>query len=371
VTTQRVLVVGGGPAGMTAALALRRRGSAVVLVEESPDWRPAGVGLLLQSPPLRALAALGLVDDCVAWGHPHETVHLADAAGAEFGVITPPNVVGPGVPASLAMSRTALHGVLAAAVRAAGVAVRLGTTVTALADRAGGGVVAVLADGTELDADLVVAADGLHSATRARAFPDAPEPRPTGQLSWRVEVPRPPDLDRYLMLHGPGVKVGLVPMSADRMYLWVLSSGERPAPGERRDALRRTVAPFGGPVPELLAAVPGDDAVDVRGLSALLVPPPWHRGRIVLVGDAAHTTTPHLAFGVGLAVEDGLVLAEELDRGDDVDAALAAYAARRFERCRLVVETSLQLGEWEQHPEPGMDPPGLTGAAFAALAEPI
>src|SRR4051794_5873209 len=101
-TAECALVVGGGPAGMTAALALRRRGTRVVLVEASPDWRAAGVGLLLQSPPLRALRDLGLLDECLAWGRPHETVHLADASGAEFGVITPPNVVGPGVPAAVA-----------------------------------------------------------------------------------------------------------------------------------------------------------------------------------------------------------------------------------------------------------------------------
>ena len=112
--------------------------------------------------------------------------------------------------------------------------------------------------------------------------------------------------------------------------------------------------------------------VDHRGLAAMLLPPPWHRGRVVLIGDAAHTTTPHIAYGVGMAIEDSVVLAEELGRGASVEAALAPFSARRFERCRLVVETSLQLSRWE------VDPPAdptlhhqLTGRALAALSAPL
>jgi 2-polyprenyl-6-methoxyphenol hydroxylase-like FAD-dependent oxidoreductase len=111
------------------------------------------------------------------------------------------------------------------------------------------------------------------------------------------------------------------------------------------------------------------DRIDRRPLHAILVAPPWHRGRVLLIGDAAHSTTPHLAMGAGIAIEDAVVLAELLESHDGLDDALEAFMARRYERCRLVVENSLQLGEWEKHPDdPEADPAALSNASWGALA---
>ena len=102
------------------------------------------------------------------------------------------------------------------------------------------------------------------------------------------------------------------------------------------------------------------------------MPPPWYRGRVVLIGDAAHSTTPHLAAGAAMAIEDALVLAEQLATDAAVADALAAFQERRTERCRMVVENSVQLGKWEQHPDdPEADHDGLSARSWAALAEPI
>jgi 2-polyprenyl-6-methoxyphenol hydroxylase-like FAD-dependent oxidoreductase len=107
-------------------------------------------------------------------------------------------------------------------------------------------------------------------------------------------------------------------------------------------------------------------------LQSLLAPLPWHRGRVVLIGDAVHASTPQLAMGAGLAIEDSLVLAELLDTAGTLEEALHGFGNRRFARCRMVVENSLQLGLWEQHPDdPEADPGGLSGTSWAALAEPI
>jgi 2-polyprenyl-6-methoxyphenol hydroxylase-like FAD-dependent oxidoreductase len=89
--------------------------------------------------------------------------------------------------------------------------------------------------------------------------------------------------------------------------------------------------------------------VNYRQLEVLLVPAPWHRGRVVLIGDAAHATTPHLASGAGMAIEDGIVLAEEIGARGTLDEALARFMARRFERCRLVIENSVELGRLEMN----------------------
>jgi 2-polyprenyl-6-methoxyphenol hydroxylase-like FAD-dependent oxidoreductase len=108
-----------------------------------------------------------------------------------------------------------------------------------------------------------------------------------------------------------------------------------------------------------------------RALEVLLVPDPWHRGRVVLIGDAAHTTTPHLASGAGIAIEDAIVLGEELTGNRALDAALDRFMDRRFDRCRMVVENSVQLGEWEKHTPDDADPLALTSASWVRLAEPI
>ena len=110
--------------------------------------------------------------------------------------------------------------------------------------------------------------------------------------------------------------------------------------------------------------------VNYRPLEWLLLPAPWHSGRAVLIGDAVHATTPHMASGAGMAAEDGLVLAEEIARHDDVDEALAAFNERRFERARLVVENSVRIGEIEMSGGNQMDANKMLGSTMQKLHEP-
>lgn len=364
-----VLVIGAGPAGCTAAVALARHGIRSTVVEIAPEVRPVGVGLMLQNSPLRALDGLGLVEACVERGHVHRRIDVCDSQGAVRMVLDPPSLV-PRKPSMVAISRAALAEVLLGAVAAEGVPVRYGTTVTSLTEGADG-VEAEFTDGSRTTFDLVVAADGLHSRTRELVMAGAPQPQRTGQVIWRASAPRPPQVDQYWMYDGgPALgKVGLVPISDDELYLWMLQTdtgAERP--DALLDALRAQLAPFGGHVPAVAEALRSD--VDLRSLQALLVPPPWHRGRVVFIGDAVHTTTPHIAYGVGIAIEDSVVLAQLLAAGS-VDVALAAFTERRWERCKLVVESSVQLGEWEQRPPDDPSSFGrLTGQALTALAQP-
>jgi 2-polyprenyl-6-methoxyphenol hydroxylase-like FAD-dependent oxidoreductase len=369
----KALVVGAGPAGTTAAIALARAGIEALVVEREATDRPVGIGLALQNSPLRALHALGLLEPVVERGYRHDAVNICAPDGTVVHrVVTEPLV--PGTPSFVAISRVALAGILSDALAATpGAQIRYGTSVTALRDR-GDAVEADLTDGSTEVVDLVVGADGLHSTVRGMVLPEVPEPTPAPQLIWRASAPRPPEIDQYL-LHdfGPQGRVGVVPIADDELYLWFLQPDDgtaRPAAEFRLPALRARLAPFGGVVADLAPRLRDD--VDHRSLAALLVPEPWHRGRTVLIGDAAHTTTPHIAYGVGLAIEDSVVLAEELARADSVEAALQAFTHRRFDRCRLVVETSLQLSAWEV--DPPDDPAAhhrLTGRALAALSQPL
>ena len=208
---------------------------------------------------------------------------------------------------------------------------------------------------------------------RRLAFGDSPGPVYTGQFIWRASAPRPPDVDEYFMHVGPVSKVGLYPVSGDRLYLFLLQASPleptRPE-GDLRALLRSELEPFGGHVAEIAQRL--DPGVDFRGLKSVIVPAPWHRGRVLLIGDAAHATTPHIGYGLGIAVEDAIVLAELAGSGEGIAEILDVFTLRRFGRCRLVVENSRQLGEWEQNPP---DDPSVYGAlmgqTLSALAQPI
>jgi len=257
--------------------------------------------------------------------------------------------------------------------RTPGAELRYRTSITDLRD-VGDGVETDLTDGTTERFDLVIGADGVHSAVRSLVFPEAPEPCRARQVIWRASAPRPPEVDRYL-LHdlGPGGRVGVVPMSDDEIYVWKLERDDgapRPPADQRLELFRERLAGFGGVVPIVADLVRPD--VDHRSLNALLIPAPWHRGRVVLIGDAAHATTPHIAYGAGMAIEDSVVLAEELSRSDSVETAFEAFMAHRFDPCRPVVETSLQLSDWEvDPPEDRSQHQQLIGHALAALAQPL
>jgi 2-polyprenyl-6-methoxyphenol hydroxylase-like FAD-dependent oxidoreductase len=368
------LIVGGGPGGMTASIALSRVGVACSIVEIDTDWRPAGVGIGLQSAPLRALKSLDLLDDIVAASWPHTMIEMTRADGEWVATLPQMNVNGPDDPPFVTMSRMALHEVLARHVAALGVGVRLGTTLDAF-EETSDGVVVVLSDGTTERYDLVIGADGVNSKTRGLILPDAPKPELAGQVIWRIGVRRPAALRHYrIMVAGPH-RIGLVPLPDDEMYMWMLDNTlppRRPSAHELVDLFQERMSAYGGVTHEIAAQITDPEQLDFRALYWLVVPPPWHRGRVLVLGDAAHTTTPHLAFGVGLAIEDAVVLAELLSSGVEPQLVGERLAERRFERCRLVVEASLQLSRWEQEQgPPNPEIPRLFEATFAKLAEPI
>lgn len=367
----RILIVGGGPAGLTAGLALSRAGYDVDVVEIGDRLAAAGIGVLLQNSPLRALDSLGLAQPILARGWAHGPVHRADAQGNVFDTARPVSLV-EGLPPAIAISRQVLADILADAVAETGIRVHLSTTVDTLTETVDG-VEALLSTGERARFDLVVGADGINSRVRHLAFPEVGEPEYSGQSIWRGLAPRPAELREYVMYHGRGSKVGLVSISPEHVYVYVVVDAPEEAghlPGDRRDEMRAAMAGYGGWVPEIAAAL--EPGAELRALKALLVPEPWHRGRVALIGDAAHATTPHISYGLGIAVEDGIVLADELAANDDIGAALNAFTGRRFERARMVVENSLQLSRWEQHPPEDMSVYGqLIGRTLGALAQPI
>jgi 2-polyprenyl-6-methoxyphenol hydroxylase-like FAD-dependent oxidoreductase len=369
---RNVLVVGGGIAGMTLATALTRGGIRAEIVEINREWTVLGIGISVQGATLRALRSIGVLDKCVRGGFPYSTLIACDVNGKVTGTVNLPPLLGAGYPECVGMMRNVLQDILREAMMAAGVPWRLGVTVSALeqhADR----VEVSFTDGSRGTYDLVVGADGLHSKTRELLFGTAHGPQDTDQAVWRAMVHRPPEVKARYMFYGPRNKAGFNPVSEKEMYVFLVQTGHPRIPDdELAPVMREKLSDFGGLVAEVRDEITRPERIAYRPLNSMLLPAPWHKGRVVLVGDAAHSPTPQMASGAGMAVEDTIVLAELLQKDEPLPALMDQFMARRYERCKLVVEASRQMSEWEKNPgAPDADPVGVLARANAALAAPI
>jgi 2-polyprenyl-6-methoxyphenol hydroxylase-like FAD-dependent oxidoreductase len=369
---KRTLVVGGGIGGMATAIRLRDDGIAVDLIDVDPDWKVYGAGITITGPTLRAYRHLGLIDAIKAQGAITNGSRIFRYDGVHLRDLDEP-ALEEGLPATGGIMRPVLHKIMQSEVRARDVSVRLGLTVSAIQNE-GDGVSVSFSDGSVDRYDLVIGADGIYSHVRDLAFPQMAKPRPTGQACWRIAMERPPEFDRGEFYFGHKHPAGITACGPNSIYMWMLTphNDARIIPDEElRTMLRDHMSAFGGTVKWMRERMTDDTWINYRPLEAAIQPGPWHRGRIVLVGDAAHATTPHLASGAGMAVEDALVLGEEIEKaGADVQSGLAAYTARRFERCRDIVETSVAVGQLQLNHGTPDQIGAMIGGALHRMAAP-
>lgn len=370
---KNALVIGGGIGGMCAAIELRKRGIEVDLVELDPGWQVYGAGITISGPTLRAFKTIGVIDRIMAEGWCADGCDLANAAGEVFAQLPTPRIAGPDVPGGGGIMRPVLARILREATLAAGVRVRLGCTFVELEEQPDATRV-TFTDGTDGRYALVVGADGVQSKVRERLFPEVPAPRFTGQGCWRAVIARPPEIVRATMYMGERAKAGINPVSQDEMYLFFLDQRERPeyiAPETWPGILREELAEFTGLIGQIRDSITPESRILYRPLAALMLPRPWHKGRVLMIGDAVHATTPHLASGAGIAVEDAVVLGQELDAGGALADVFTRFTERRFERCRVVVDSSVRLGDIEQHGGSKQEHAELMRTAMATLLAPI
>ncbi len=340
----RAVVIGSGIGGLTTAVALHRSGWQVTVVERAASLEPVGAGISLAPNAQRALDVIGLGDEIrslAAWQgeggmRSPDGRWLArtdsTAAAERFG--------GPLV----LLHRAVLVDRVAAALPAS--AIRTGCPARLVDPGTAGGRPAVIGtpDGP-VEAELVIGADGIHSAVRDVLFPDHPGPSYAGFTTWRVLVPAPAEPFAPHETWGRGALWGTQPLKDGRIYAYgaaVAPAGARAADDERAELLRR----FGDwhrPIPGIIeAAEPGSVLRnDVHQMTDPL--PAFHRGRAVLVGDAAHAMAPTLGQGGNQAIEDAVVLAHHLAPGTDLGAGLAAYTADRLPRTTAVVRKAARV----------------------------
>jgi 2-polyprenyl-6-methoxyphenol hydroxylase-like FAD-dependent oxidoreductase len=322
----RVLVVGGGIAGLATARALLRQGIECDVVERAAAWQQAGGGMFLPANSVRALDGLGLRAPVVDRGHEIMRQRFLDQRGRLLLEVDLPGFWGTTGPC-VALGRRELHEVLRE-----GVAVRQGTTVVGLRAE-GGRVHATFGDGASGDYGLLVGADGVHSWVRTTACGGG-EPHFLRQASWRFLVDGFPELAAWTVWLGRGRGLLAIPLGGGRVYCYAdvdTPTATDPTDGDPA-SLVKLFAQFAEPVPTVLAA--GLAAGGAPHFSPIeeVVQVPWVHGRIVLVGDAAHAMSPNMAEGAGMALEDALVLAETIAS----DLPLESFEARRRPRVAFV-----------------------------------
>jgi 2-polyprenyl-6-methoxyphenol hydroxylase-like FAD-dependent oxidoreductase len=369
------LIVGGGIGGLSACVALRQRGVDVDLVEINLKWDVYGVGIIQPGNAIRAFDQLGLGAQVIAAGFGMDGDRFSLADGTVVAVNDYPRAAGEKYPSINGITRPRLHAILTSAVKASGTDVRLGITVASLASD-DDGVDVAFTDGSSGRYDLVVGADGIDSLVRTLAFGPELRPQYTGQVVWRYNLPRPPEVDRLWMWNGRRYKAGFVPLANDLMYVLLV---ETPPPGQpawlEQEGLaamfRERMSEFGGLMAEVRELVTDDAGVVYRPIEAILVDRPWHRGRIALIGDAAHATSPHVGQGAAMAVEDVIVLAEEVTVDGTIGEALERWQERRWDRVKTICDISRQLGQWEIDRVEDADFAGLTKKSVVTTAAPI
>ncbi|WP_095059499.1 FAD-dependent monooxygenase [Pseudomonas sp. Irchel s3f7] len=366
---KRVLIVGSGIGGATAAYALRRAGVDVHSIDIKPDTPTAGSGICMLHNAMRALDSLGLAEPCLDSGFSFNAFRQFDAAGELFR--TDP------APPSCGIRRPELARILEGAAEGAGAVLDKGVTVKSLVDR-GDCVEVQFSNGTEGVYDIVVAADGVYSKLRDDTFGPEVGPKFAGQSVWRFNAPRPSQVDAFCLYRSPsGRTVGSFPTSQDSCYIFFLENSVDPLripDGEAAVMLRERLSEYTAPaVRESLDLVTDAKKIIFRPLDITLVPAPWNRGRVVLLGDAAHAPTPHMTSGGGMAIEDGVVLAECIAAASSAEQALVDYSNRRFGRVKTICDASLQLCRYEQdNPFANREKSaGLLLQTYQYLGEPI
>jgi 2-polyprenyl-6-methoxyphenol hydroxylase-like FAD-dependent oxidoreductase len=344
-----VVIVGAGIAGSALSIGLARRGIKTTLVEREARWTPMSSGLFIYCNGLLALGRLGVLGAVCenGWVSPDGGNLYLSADGERITQTIYPGI-GDCIPAIAGMRRVELHRVLASALDRLGVEVRLGVTVANIDDREPKQPVSLtLSDGSELRCDVLVGADGIRSQIRTHLF-GAIEPTYTGFGVWRSSHAKPDSINAKIMMMGFGTRLGLMPVSRDELYMFG-TTREPGKPFYPRDSwateMRGKFAAFKGPAEALLAEITRAEQVFYTSVEEVHLNLPWSRGRVVLIGDAAHSSSPFMGQGGAMALEDAVLLAEMLNGASDIPAVLTAFSTRRFDRCKFVQDVSRSVGE--------------------------
>jgi 2-polyprenyl-6-methoxyphenol hydroxylase-like FAD-dependent oxidoreductase len=319
----KVVVVGGGIGGLSAARELALRGIESRVFERAPQLNPVGAGIIMNPNAMRVLEKNGLADEVRRDSWPYLTRETRDRSGRLLAVRD-------------------YRPLYDAGKLARGCLVHRAHLLDVLYRSLPAGTVQFNRTESSEPADVVIGADGIHSQTRGVLFgPIAP--RYMGYRSHRLTMDNVAGVRCFTEYLGRGQRIGLVPINEKRLYIWTTYN----SPREERAApdLPRQFAQFTAePIQRLFAALPPPESIITTEIEELWVES-WFNKNTVLLGDAVHAMTPNIGQGAGMAMEDAAALAEELAGGGKIEDALSRYAARRKPRVQTVMQVSRMVGE--------------------------
>jgi len=326
---ERVLIVGGGMAGLSLAIALRQRGLSAEIVERADEGAGTGAGLYLVGLGTRALGALGLADAALREAYLNRTQTFRNHRGARLAELDV-EAYWASCGTCLGLQRAVLHRLLAEKV--ASLQIRFGVTVGALRQEQEQ-VSVRFTDGSGDTYDLVVGADGIRSSIRRLEFGES-DPQFRGQVGWRFIARRPAGIDGWTVFLGSGSAFLLLPLGGDRVYGYADRIAPRPIadpPEGRVERLREIFRHFARPVREVLAQIDSPEQLHFSAIEEVVYET-WGRGRVMLIGDAAHAMSPNMACGAAMAFEDALVLADLIAQDGAVSGIVPEFIRRRSAR---------------------------------------
>lgn len=372
----KIAIIGGGIGGMCTAIQLKKQNFNVDLIEINSTLTPVGAGITLSAATLRAFKEIGIIDQVLQEGGMLNLVELYTSDGELIGQSPLQSAIGADeLPGGVGIIRTKLAEILKNKLEALGVNIILNNTINEISQTSEQ-VSIVLKDGEQRVYDLLIGADGVRSRVRNLIFPEFKGSQFTHQGSWRVVVPRL--LENCAIFLGKELKAGMNPISATQSYLYILDHIEKDEiidPQQWSKLLSNLLSEFKGVISDIKDQIDQGkitlEHIVYRPLSVHLMEGSWHKNRVVLLGDSIHATTPHLASGAGIAIEGAIILSQELAKDQSLEEALTHYQKRHFERAKMVIETSVKLGQLEINNGSKLEHRSLMHSTLDALRQPL
>lgn len=366
---RRVAIVGAGLAGLACAVAVSRAGIAVDVFATESIASAEVLHLDVVPNFVRSLDGLGVLAQCQAVGFAYSRTRTMDAHGRVLESLALPHLAGEGKPAGMGLLQSDLLRLLSS--RALQQGAQLYPHTPAIEIDSGAGVVR-LADAATVQVDLVLLAAGLNAPLRQLMFPHAPKATYHEQQWWHVVLPRAPGMDHPTVAVGQrGQKLHVVPIAPTKAGL-TLSSSSAPLLGEQSHSQKMCSAlrGFSGWPAAWQEALQKNPPLVIRPVREALLPQPWHRDRVLAVGDSAHALVPHFGQGPAQALEDAVVLQELLMQRLPVAELTATFTARRIARLERVHALTGRAALWDEHPAPSTDFRALSQALSDVVSAP-
>jgi 2-polyprenyl-6-methoxyphenol hydroxylase-like FAD-dependent oxidoreductase len=350
----RFAIIGGGIGGLTLAIAMHRKGIKANVYEAAPKWKPIGAGLGLAGNAMKAFAEIGMDREILKVSQVLRKVSILSSKGTRLMVTDSEKISRTyGVVNNFAVHRAELHNLLLRQLPPE--CVHLDKALASI-DPGDDRINLGFRDGTQVEADYVIAADGIHSVVRKHFQPNL-TPRYAGYTAWRAivdDIPEGFDITQTSESWGNGERFGIVPLKGNKIY-WFACVNARP-----NDEIMRSLTPndlltffgdFHFPIPQLLRSTKRENLIwnDIIDLPPL---DQFAFGNVVLIGDAAHATTPNMGQGACMAIEDAVVLANCIEAMADPREAFKRFEEMRLERTARVVRDSWQIGKVAQIKNP-------------------